>query len=325
MLLLIATASALELTHAEVAQHDSEDDCWMVIDGSVYDVTPWVEAHPGGDALLRGCGKDASGFFERRDEGGTAHSAAARAMLPTYKLGDIGDDVTLSTEPVDAPHPHSTRVEGSKVGLLPSSGVGPKRSVAMRVAHNFSTDRDTVGNGMVASVGYSFGFLDVLLTDVRDPGIGGLEFKARPLYQHGSRPMPVSLSVGGGGGFASVAGAPALYGQVVVERDLLDQRLAFRANGTGAMSPGVDDSTRASAGLGMEFRPIPIHGLFGEVQVPFADPSVVAWSAGARIYTRGHTFAVYAASTPMSSAWELAGPTTKQLAIGASFERAFRL
>ena len=34
-------------TTAEVLQHNKEDDCWLIIDGSVYDVTRWIPRHPG--------------------------------------------------------------------------------------------------------------------------------------------------------------------------------------------------------------------------------------------------------------------------------------
>ena len=39
-------------TLEEVAKHDNEDDCWMVINGKVYDVTDYIDDHPGGDVIL---------------------------------------------------------------------------------------------------------------------------------------------------------------------------------------------------------------------------------------------------------------------------------
>ena len=37
---------------AEIAKHNTADDAWMVYDGRVYDVTNFVEAHPGGAASI---------------------------------------------------------------------------------------------------------------------------------------------------------------------------------------------------------------------------------------------------------------------------------
>ena len=34
-------------TAKEVLQHDKEDDCWLIVNGSVYNVTKWIPRHPG--------------------------------------------------------------------------------------------------------------------------------------------------------------------------------------------------------------------------------------------------------------------------------------
>ncbi len=40
------------ISSQEVAAHQSRDDCWIVLDGTVYDVTPYMKDHPGGEAAL---------------------------------------------------------------------------------------------------------------------------------------------------------------------------------------------------------------------------------------------------------------------------------
>jgi cytochrome b involved in lipid metabolism len=32
----------------EVSLHNKENDCWLIIDSKVYDVTKFLSAHPGG-------------------------------------------------------------------------------------------------------------------------------------------------------------------------------------------------------------------------------------------------------------------------------------
>ncbi|KAH6809954.1 cytochrome B5-like protein [Perilla frutescens var. frutescens] len=51
-------------TKAEVSLHNKRTDCWIIIKDRVYDVTSYVEEHPGGDAILAHAGDDSTeGFF----------------------------------------------------------------------------------------------------------------------------------------------------------------------------------------------------------------------------------------------------------------------
>ncbi|KAE9618022.1 hypothetical protein Lal_00037861 [Lupinus albus] len=77
-------------TLAEVSDHNNSKDCWLLIDGKVYNVTKFLDDHPGGgDVLLSSTGKDATDDFE--DVG---HSTSARAMLVEFYVGDI-DSTTI--------------------------------------------------------------------------------------------------------------------------------------------------------------------------------------------------------------------------------------
>ncbi|KAF5732444.1 cytochrome b5 isoform A [Tripterygium wilfordii] len=69
----------------EVETHNTTNDCWLIISGKVYDVTPFMDEHPGGDdVLLSSTGKDATNDFE--DVG---HSDNARDMMDQYCIGKI--------------------------------------------------------------------------------------------------------------------------------------------------------------------------------------------------------------------------------------------
>ncbi|KAH9812360.1 cytochrome b5-like heme/steroid binding domain-containing protein [Melampsora americana] len=49
----------------EVETHSTEQSAWVIIEGGVYDVTEFLEDHPGGkEILLSNCGKDSTELFE---------------------------------------------------------------------------------------------------------------------------------------------------------------------------------------------------------------------------------------------------------------------
>lgn len=75
------------ISSSEVAKHNTASDCWLIINDRVYDVTKAVGPHPGGQAILAGCGKDATEMFFKRQDG-TAHSEKAQGMLDKYYIGD---------------------------------------------------------------------------------------------------------------------------------------------------------------------------------------------------------------------------------------------
>ncbi|NXB00535.1 CYB5B protein, partial [Cnemophilus loriae] len=69
----------------EVAKRNSNREAWLVIHGRVYDVTRFLEEHPGGEeVLLEQAGRDATESFE--DVG---HSTDAREMLKQYYIGEV--------------------------------------------------------------------------------------------------------------------------------------------------------------------------------------------------------------------------------------------
>ncbi|TLS30723.1 hypothetical protein PpBr36_02774 [Pyricularia pennisetigena] len=57
-------ASTKTFTREEVKKHNTEDDVWFIIDSVVYDVSDFLDAHPGGEAVLRqAAGTDATTDF----------------------------------------------------------------------------------------------------------------------------------------------------------------------------------------------------------------------------------------------------------------------
>lgn len=54
------------VTMSEVRQHRKADDAWTVVRGKVYDITPYMKFHPGGEKeLMKGAGRDSSSLFNK--------------------------------------------------------------------------------------------------------------------------------------------------------------------------------------------------------------------------------------------------------------------
>mmetsp|Transcript_38338 Transcript_38338/g.90110 ORF Transcript_38338/g.90110 Transcript_38338/m.90110 type:complete len:396 (-) Transcript_38338:10-1197(-) len=59
----------------EVKKHTTKDDLWLLIDRKVYDVTPFLDLHPGGGQLIvSAAGKDATSIFEKTHGEGLRYS-----------------------------------------------------------------------------------------------------------------------------------------------------------------------------------------------------------------------------------------------------------
>ncbi|XP_006780188.1 cytochrome b5 isoform X1 [Neolamprologus brichardi] len=76
-------------TLEDVRVHNMSNDTWLIIHDKVYDISRFLEEHPGGEeVLLEQAGADATESFE--DVG---HSLDAREMLQQYYIGELhGDD-----------------------------------------------------------------------------------------------------------------------------------------------------------------------------------------------------------------------------------------
>uniref|UniRef100_A0A915EQ05 Cytochrome b5 n=1 Tax=Ditylenchus dipsaci TaxID=166011 RepID=A0A915EQ05_9BILA len=76
------------LSRAQVAEHNSNSSAWIIIGNKVYDVTKFLDEHPGGcEVLLEKAGEDRTEAFE--DIG---HSTDAREMKEQFLVGEIVED-----------------------------------------------------------------------------------------------------------------------------------------------------------------------------------------------------------------------------------------
>ncbi|KIW20918.1 hypothetical protein PV08_01497 [Exophiala spinifera] len=80
-------------TVADVAKHDQKasDGMYIIVDGTVYDVTNFVDEHPGGAKILkRVAGKDASKQFWKYH-----NESVLKKYAPKLKIGEVGEKAKL--------------------------------------------------------------------------------------------------------------------------------------------------------------------------------------------------------------------------------------
>ena len=73
-------------TLTQVSERNSAAECWVAIDGGVYDLTQWIRSHPGGSgAILNLCGKDGTASFTSQHGG----QARPSSTLDGYYLAPL--------------------------------------------------------------------------------------------------------------------------------------------------------------------------------------------------------------------------------------------
>lgn len=82
-----AGAPEKQFTREEIEKHNTEDDCWIVVDGKVYDATSVLDWHPGGKAAVTGhAGKV---WQATTDEFNSIHDGYAQQKLKGITLTSI--------------------------------------------------------------------------------------------------------------------------------------------------------------------------------------------------------------------------------------------
>lgn len=72
-------------TYAQIAEHRTMKDCWIIIQKRVYNVTDYLSKHPPGPSvILRYAGQDATSAFAA-----VHHSMKAKELMNNYYIGDV--------------------------------------------------------------------------------------------------------------------------------------------------------------------------------------------------------------------------------------------
>ncbi|CCW67411.1 unnamed protein product [Phytomonas sp. Hart1] len=73
------------LSEEEICKHNNRSSLWIVSGNSVYDVTAFLNSHPGGDAIILRCG----GGSKNCAEDFALHSQFAQRQWELLKIGEI--------------------------------------------------------------------------------------------------------------------------------------------------------------------------------------------------------------------------------------------
>jgi hypothetical protein len=80
------TATAAGYTMTQVRANNTARSCWSAIDGFVYDLTRWINSHPGGSgAILFLCGTDGTNAFKAQHE----NQSRPAIRLDSYRIGPL--------------------------------------------------------------------------------------------------------------------------------------------------------------------------------------------------------------------------------------------
>lgn len=96
-------------TLAQVAEHKTATDCWTVVNGAVYDMTKFVQQHPGGpDRIIALCGIDGTSAFRGQHDG----AAKPNNALAGYEIGKLAGasaapSAAISASPTTSASPAS--------------------------------------------------------------------------------------------------------------------------------------------------------------------------------------------------------------------------
>ncbi|KAL0479722.1 nitrate reductase (NAD(P)H) [Acrasis kona] len=103
----------------EIKKHNKENDCWLIIDNEVYDVTTYMKDHPGGsDSILVYGGKDVSQVFW------LVHAMDATEMKERFCIGTV--------------MPSSSSIKNTK------SDLNPKRFIKAHLIKKVNLNHDTI-------------------------------------------------------------------------------------------------------------------------------------------------------------------------------------
>ena len=119
------SSSEALLTVEEVSKHAEQQDCWTVVEGTVYDLTSYIASHPGGEVVLTDlCGKDGSAAFSSQHGSEQAPASALAALV----VGVLGEPLSGSSSPQPDSQPTASSSPSDAPGSYTSAEVAKHNS-----------------------------------------------------------------------------------------------------------------------------------------------------------------------------------------------------
>ena len=85
------SSGKVNLVASEISKHSTAKDCWSIVNGNVYNLTTYVQSHPGGAGVIKNiCGRDGSGAFKNQH----GSSSKPNNVLSAFLLGSVGSQIS---------------------------------------------------------------------------------------------------------------------------------------------------------------------------------------------------------------------------------------
>ena len=184
------------LLQAEVAAHNTSKSCYVTIGTRVFDVTDFIDSHPGGGELvLEYGGKDVTEIL--KDEDSHFHSEAAYEVLEDSFIGFVATEKVMDTT-VKSSHPAEIiPLPPSKDGMDELKANGAANGVAVFASTGMSSEEDLSKETDLVSDYQTHKFLDLNKPMFMQMWYGGfskdfyLEQVHRPRHYKGGESAPL--------------------------------------------------------------------------------------------------------------------------------------